>query len=74
MNTAEEAKSVISYSKFPPLGRRGQGSSFPGFSFGVDVATYVKTANDTIIICLQIESKEGVENVDEICALPGVGK
>lgn len=31
-------------------------------------------ANETIITCVQIESKEGVENVDEICAVPGVGK
>lgn len=36
--------------------------------------TYMKTANETIITCVQIESKEGVENVDEICAVPGVGK
>lgn len=64
----------MDYAKFPPMGRRGQGSPFPGFSFGVDIATYVKTANDTIITCLQIESKEGVENVDEICAVPGVGE
>jgi len=34
----------------------------------------MKTANETIITCVQIESKEGVENVDEICAVPGVGK
>jgi 4-hydroxy-2-oxoheptanedioate aldolase len=56
------------------MGRRGQGSAFPGFSFGLDVSTYVKTANDTVIVCLQIESKEGVDNVEEICAVPGVGK
>ena len=74
VNTVEEARSVVDYAKFPPMGRRGQGSPFPGFSFGVDIATYVKTANDTIITCLQIESKEGVENVDEICAVPGVGE
>ncbi|KAB8227189.1 Pyruvate/Phosphoenolpyruvate kinase-like domain-containing protein [Aspergillus alliaceus] len=29
-------------------------------------------ANETLIICLQIESKVGVENVDSICAVPGV--
>jgi 4-hydroxy-2-oxoheptanedioate aldolase len=72
VNTAEEARSVVEASRFPPLGRRGQGSAFPGFAFGTDVQTYVKTANDTVIVCLQIETKEGVANVDEICAVPGV--
>lgn len=34
----------------------------------------MKTANETIITCLQIETKEGLANVDSICAVPGVGK
>lgn len=73
INTAEEAKTVVAYSKFPPQGLRGQGSAFPGISHGVDIPTYLKTANETIITCLQIESKAGVENVDAICAVPGIG-
>ena len=73
INTAEEARAVVSHSKFPPQGVRGQGSAFPGIAHGTDTATYVKTANETIIICLQIESKAGVENVDSICAVPGIG-
>lgn len=74
INTAEEARSVVSYAKFPPEGFRGQGSPFPGISHGIDIATYMRTANETIITCLQIETKEGLENVDSICAVPGVGK
>lgn len=74
VNTAEEAKSVVASSKFPPYGLRGQGSAFPGIAYGVDIATYVRTANETILVCLQIESKQGVENVDAICAVPGVGE
>ncbi|RSL52410.1 hypothetical protein CEP53_008107 [Fusarium sp. AF-6] len=34
----------------------------------------MKTANETLITCLQIESKLGVENVDAMCAVPGVSK
>ncbi|KAJ5235441.1 2-4-dihydroxyhept-2-ene-1-7-dioic acid aldolase [Penicillium citrinum] len=73
INTAEEARSVVSHSKFPPQGFRGQGSPFPGIAHGTDIPTYMKTANGTIITCLQIETKEGLENVDSICAVPGVG-
>ncbi|KAF5857404.1 hypothetical protein ETB97_005788 [Aspergillus alliaceus] len=48
INTAEEDKAVVSHSKFPPQGLRGQGSAFP----------------PSLTV--------GVENVDSICAVPGV--
>ncbi|KAI1045123.1 hypothetical protein LB505_011925 [Fusarium chuoi] len=72
INTPEDARNVVQHAKFPPQGLRGQGSAFPGFAFGVDIPTYMAMANETVLICLQIESKLGVENVDAICAVPGV--
>lgn len=63
----------MSHSKFPPRGCRGQGSAFPAIAHGIDLPTYLKTANETLITCLQIETRAGVENVDAICAVPGVG-
>ncbi|KAJ6181369.1 Pyruvate/Phosphoenolpyruvate kinase-like domain-containing protein [Penicillium canescens] len=72
INTAEEARAVVSHSKFPPQGLRGQGSAFPAITHGIDIPTYLRTANETLVTCLQIESKMGVENVDLICAVPGV--
>ncbi|KAH7367305.1 Pyruvate/Phosphoenolpyruvate kinase-like domain-containing protein [Plectosphaerella cucumerina] len=72
IDTAEDAAAVVQSAKFPPQGLRGQGSAFPGFAHGVDVASYIKTANETLITCVQIESKRGVENVDAICAVPGI--
>ncbi|KAL6230165.1 hypothetical protein BDW75DRAFT_245089 [Aspergillus navahoensis] len=72
INTAEEANAVVSHAKFPPHGTRGQGSAFPALTHGIDLPTYLKTANEALITCLQIETKAGVENVDAICAVPGV--
>lgn len=74
INTADEARAVVSYAKFPPQGARGQGSAFPAIAHGIDLPTYIKTANQTLITCLQIESKAGVENVESICAVSGVGE
>ena len=74
VDTAEDAAAVVRSVKFPPQGLRGQGSAFPAFALGIDIPTYMKTANETLITCLQIESKLGVENVDAICAVPGVGE
>ncbi|KAJ5693151.1 2-4-dihydroxyhept-2-ene-1-7-dioic acid aldolase [Penicillium macrosclerotiorum] len=71
INTAEDAISVVSHSKFPPQGVRGQGSSFPAIAHATDISTYMKTANETLITCVQIETKAGVENVDAICAVSG---
>ncbi|KAK4059361.1 hypothetical protein Trihar35433_10963 [Trichoderma harzianum] len=73
IHTAEEAIAVVNNSKFPPQGLRGQGSAFPAITHGIDIPTYLKTANETLITCVQIESRRGVENADAICAVPGVG-
>ncbi|KAJ4011054.1 hypothetical protein NW752_007408 [Fusarium irregulare] len=73
VNTAEEAIEVVSYSKLPPQSIRGQGSAFVGFAHKRDIPTYLKTANETTIVCVQIESRLGVENSDTICAVPAVG-
>lgn len=74
INTAEEAAAVVTYSKFPPLGLRGQGSAFPAIGHGLTTPEYMKSANQTLLTILQIESRQGVENVDAIAAVPGVGE
>lgn len=72
INTAEEARQIVASSKFPPQGVRGQGSAFPAIAHGLTTPQYMQSANETIITMIQIETKAGVENVDEICAVPGV--
>jgi 4-hydroxy-2-oxoheptanedioate aldolase len=72
INNAEEARQVVASSKFPPQGVRGQGSAFPAIGHGLTTPEYMKSANETIITMLQIETKAGVDNVDEIAAVPGV--
>ncbi|KAG9948020.1 Phosphoenolpyruvate/pyruvate domain-containing protein, partial [Aureobasidium melanogenum] len=72
VNTATDAENVVRYSKFPPLGLRGQGSAFPAIGHGLTTPEYMKTANETLLTIVQIETKEGVANVDEIAAVPGV--
>jgi 4-hydroxy-2-oxoheptanedioate aldolase len=74
VNTADDARKVVAASKFPPQGVRGQGSAFPSIAYGTDLTTYLNTANENTIICVQIETKAGVDNVDAICQVPGVGR
>lgn len=72
VNTAEEAAQIVQSSKFPPQGVRGQGSAFPAIGHGLTTPEYMKSANETILTFIQIETRAGVENVDAIAAVPGV--
>ncbi|KAK2612295.1 hypothetical protein QQS21_001721 [Conoideocrella luteorostrata] len=72
INNAEEAKQIVQSAKFPPQGARGQGSAFPVIGHGLTTPEYMKSANETILTMIQIETRAGVENVDAICAVPGV--
>lgn len=72
INNAQEAEQIVASSKFPPLGVRGQGSAFAAIGHGLTTPEYMKSANETILTMIQIETREGVENVDAICAIPGV--
>lgn len=72
INTAEEAAQIVASSKFPPHGVRGQGSAFPAIAHGLTTPQYMKTANETILTMIQIETRAGVENVEAIAAVPGV--
>ncbi|KAH0364264.1 hypothetical protein KCU65_g6902, partial [Aureobasidium melanogenum] len=72
VETAEEAEAIVANAKFPPQGVRGQGSAFTAIAHGVDLPTYMKTANETIITCVQIESAQAVNNVHAISAVQGI--
>lgn len=75
VNNAADARSVVSSAKFPPVGIRGQGSAFSCFEFGLSTPSeYVAQANESILTMVQIESAEGLENVDEICQVDGIGE
>ncbi|KAL5363296.1 Phosphoenolpyruvate/pyruvate domain-containing protein [Aspergillus floccosus] len=72
INSAEEARQIVVSSKFPPQGCRGQGSAFPAIGHCLTTPEYMASANETIITMIQIETRAGVENVEQICAVPGV--
>ncbi|BGP36176.1 hypothetical protein JCM10449v2_000074 [Rhodotorula kratochvilovae] len=72
VHTAEIAKSVVSLSKYAPQGTRGCGSPFTHYIFGVEESEYENNCNDNLLTILQIESQQGLENIEEIAAVPGV--
>ena len=72
INTAEEARAVVSRATYPPNGERGSG---PGRAalFGLDRSAAVDEARANTLIALQIESADAVKNVDAILDVPGSG-
>ena len=71
VNSAEEARRAVAAAKYPPLGVRGHCFSRMN-SWGADFEEYARSANDEIVAVVMIESKEAVENVDDILAVEGV--
>ena len=45
---------------------------FSAHSFGVTEADYPSEADDNLLVIVQIESKDGVKNVEEIAAVEGI--
>jgi 2-keto-3-deoxy-L-rhamnonate aldolase RhmA len=45
---------------------------FSAHSFGLSEPEYPATADDNLLVIVQIESKDGVKNVEEIAAVEGI--
>ena len=69
VDTIEKAQNAVKFAKYPPLGRRSQGSGQYGALWG---RGYRQTANDNILIIAMIENPAGVEIADQIAAVPGI--
>jgi 4-hydroxy-2-oxoheptanedioate aldolase len=69
VNTAAEAAMAVAACRYPPVGMRSSG---PVRAIQYGGADYQSKANDEIIVMAMIETKEGIENLDAICATPGL--
>ncbi|EMD31988.1 hypothetical protein CERSUDRAFT_59320 [Gelatoporia subvermispora B] len=72
VSNAAQAKSVVSAARFPPAGIRGFGSPFTQTTWGISAAEYLSTANDSVIVLVQIETREAVQNLQEILSVDGL--
>lgn len=65
VSTLQEADNIHSWVKYPPVGKRSFGIS-KAQGYGFDFFDYAATWNDSSIIIMQIESIEGVNNIDRL--------
>lgn len=69
-----EAEAVVRAARYFPEGARGFCPSSRGNAYGLNrsAAEAFAEANERVMTMVQIESRRGVENAAEICAVPGV--
>ena len=69
VNTAAEAAAAVAACRYPPVGFRSSGPIRAVHYGGSD---YQANANNEIVVLAMIETKEGLANLDAICATPGL--
>ena len=69
VSTAEDAARAVAACRYPPVGNRSSG---PIRAIHYGGADYQAKANDEILVFGMIETKEGLENLEAICATPGL--
>lgn len=81
IESVEDAKNIVKYSKFPPEGNRGLGSplSMEKFIVGrtgdvqeLSMAEYYRDSNKSLLVIVQIETASALEQVKEIAAVDGI--
>lgn len=68
INSRSEAEEFVSFLRYPPFGQRSFGPTRAAVAYG----GYSTAANQEVIALAMIETKSGVENLEEIAATPGL--
>ena len=71
VNSREDAINIVRACKYPPEGIRGIGPRRASLYYS-EFEEYVKTANREILVIAQIESREAVDNIDDILSVKGI--
>ncbi len=71
IGNAEQAQQAVKAVKYPPKGIRGVGIG-RAQGYGTNFEKYVQKANRQTCVILQIETVDGLNNLEEITSVPGV--
>ena len=71
VSTAEQARAAVQATRYPPLGARGVG---PGraAAYGYRIPDYLAAANKNLLLAIQVETADGLANIDAIAGVDGV--
>lgn len=72
VQSREQAECIVRFSRYHPLGTRSLNSGRPGAFGKGDLVAYMERANEEIMVIPMIESREGVEQADDILSVAGI--
>jgi 2-keto-3-deoxy-L-rhamnonate aldolase RhmA len=73
VGSAAEAEHIVACCRYPPAGRRGAAFGFAHDDYqGGDIAAKIAALDARTMVIPQIETVEGLANVEAIAAVPGV--
>jgi 2-dehydro-3-deoxyglucarate aldolase/4-hydroxy-2-oxoheptanedioate aldolase len=71
VQSPEEARHAVAYTRYPPEGVRGVAGTHRGSRYGT-IPNYVKRAHEEICVIVQIETLAAFAQIEGIAAVPGV--
>lgn len=71
VNSAEQAASVVRWSRYAPQGSRGVGLA-RAHGYGLTFREYVESANERVAVIVQAEHHEAVERIEAIVQVEGI--
>jgi 4-hydroxy-2-oxoheptanedioate aldolase len=72
VDTADQARALVSATRYPPLGVRGVGSAVGRASQWSARTDYLQVADDEVCLLVQAETVTALNNLQAICAVEGV--
>jgi 2-keto-3-deoxy-L-rhamnonate aldolase RhmA len=73
VNTAAQARKAVQAARFPPFGRRSASGGYSRFDFRpVPLGEAMEALNRATLVACMIESREGLNNIEEICGVDGI--
>lgn len=72
IETVEQAELMVKAVRYPPEGIRGVGAALARATRWNSIPDYYATAHENICLLIQIESVEGIKNLDEILKIEGI--
>ena len=73
INTAAQARRAVDICRFAPLGKRSVVGGYPHFDYkSVPLSQSMAALDEACLLVCMIETAQGLQNIEEICAVPGI--
>ena len=73
VNSVHDAELAARSCRYPPMGTRGAASTRNmAWGVGIALADYIEAANAGVACIVQVETRQALEIVDDIAAVPGI--